>query len=229
MQEDFIETELSGSKWMILKALTKEPLSPKQVAQKLGTTIANSSQQLKLLEAYGYVKKVKVDRGKGARQKKDVRILYSLNKNKSWLTSLSPLRVIRKDIKQNSETLLLQNLLLLELKETYHLLKFVVEFDNFFDKVENLFFLRKEDSGKVVEIHLLVISEEVGLFREHKSSEDVLLNGQLVKLRFWSHTSKEFLEGLNRKEKYFLDLASSATLIYEKTLNSADKIMGGYS
>jgi len=227
MQEDFIETELAGSKWMILKTLSKAPQSPKQVAQKLNTTIANTSQQLKLLEAYGYVKKLKVDKGKGSREKKDARILYFLNKSKSWIIALNFSQVVKKEIKQSPENLLLQNLLLLELKEQMHFLKFITSSEDFFSLIQNLFFLRREETGKLVEIHLLIISEAVERFRDSKSSLDVNINGKIVKFRFWSHTAEEFVQGVQRNEKYFQDLATTASLIYEKTLNSSEKLLGG--
>ena len=62
-----IESLFTDQKWNILQALSSEPQSPLQLSLKLNTTIANISQQLKLLEAVNLVKKEKVrnrDKGK---------------------------------------------------------------------------------------------------------------------------------------------------------------------
>ena len=46
-------------KWNIIKALSENKYSPLQLAEKLDTTMANISQQLRLLEASNIVKKEK--------------------------------------------------------------------------------------------------------------------------------------------------------------------------
>ncbi len=213
---------------MILKVLSRAPQSPKQVALKLNTTIANASQQLKLLEAYGYIKKTKLDKGPGSRQKKDARIVYSINKNKAWLVYLNPSQAIKKEIRQTPENILLQNLIALDIKEQMHLLKWSFSFqpDNFFSTIDALFFLRKEEKAKETEIHLLIISSDVERFRHDKSSKEISLGEKVVKLKFWSHTFEEITLGLERQEKYFENLMSGADLLYEKSLNFSTKLYG---
>jgi predicted transcriptional regulator len=55
-----IETLFTSSKWDILSYLAKGKYSPLELSHKLKTTIANISQQLRLLEFAGIVKKEKV-------------------------------------------------------------------------------------------------------------------------------------------------------------------------
>ena len=62
-----LEGLFSGTKWDILRLIAKEPRNPLELARVLGTSIANISQQLRLLEAAGLVRKEKVsnrERGK---------------------------------------------------------------------------------------------------------------------------------------------------------------------
>lgn len=62
-----IGTLFTEQKWNILKALSHEQLSPLQLSEKLDSTMANMSQQLKLLEAANLVSKEKIrnrDKGK---------------------------------------------------------------------------------------------------------------------------------------------------------------------
>src|SRR3989338_2788847 len=62
-----LETMFTEQKWNILKCLSEDKFSPLQLAEKLNTTMANISQQMRLLEAANLVKKEKIrnrDKGK---------------------------------------------------------------------------------------------------------------------------------------------------------------------
>jgi DNA-binding Lrp family transcriptional regulator len=212
MLDDFSENEIAGSKWQILKILSKNPQTPKQLADKLGTTIANVSQQLKLLEAYGFLKKVRADKGPNSRKLKDLRVMYTLIKGKTWLINVAPGSVKRKEIKQIPETNLLVNLLLLDLKEEH---PFVLNFflnNNVVDYIDSAYYLKSEKN----EINILVITKKLEHFRESKSALKVKYKSEERTIRFWSHTLLEIKEGLSNKEKYFQDLVSQAELLYEK-------------
>jgi DNA-binding transcriptional regulator GbsR (MarR family) len=76
-----IESLFTGTKWTILTYLSQSSYSPLELAEKLNTTIANISQQLRLLEAYGIVKSVKVPNV----EKGKPRIQYSLSNDLAYL------------------------------------------------------------------------------------------------------------------------------------------------
>jgi DNA-binding transcriptional ArsR family regulator len=62
-----IEGLFSSGKWSLIELLAKDELSPIQLAEKLNTSVANVSQQLKMLELIGIVTTRKVsnrERGK---------------------------------------------------------------------------------------------------------------------------------------------------------------------
>ncbi len=71
----------SEQKWNILKSLSYEKSSPLQLAEKLNTTMANVSQQLRLLEATNLVKKEKIKN----RDKGKPRTLFSLNDDSAYI------------------------------------------------------------------------------------------------------------------------------------------------
>jgi predicted transcriptional regulator len=76
-----IESLFSSTRWEILKELSVEQLSPMELAEKIKTTSANISQQLRLLELAGLVKSERtsnVDRGKP-------RVVYSIAGNNAYL------------------------------------------------------------------------------------------------------------------------------------------------
>ncbi len=75
------ETLFTASKWQILKLLAEQSLSPIELAARSNTSVANISQQLRLLEMAGLVKSERVPN----RDKGQPRILYSLAGNHSYL------------------------------------------------------------------------------------------------------------------------------------------------
>jgi DNA-binding HxlR family transcriptional regulator len=76
-----LESMFSEQKWNILRSLSIEKLSPMQLAQRLNTTTANISQQLRLLEAANLVKKEKIKN----RDKGKPRTLFSLAEDYAYL------------------------------------------------------------------------------------------------------------------------------------------------
>lgn len=213
--------ELVGTKWNILEIISTKPSYPKKIADELGTTIANISQQLKLLEAYGYVKSQRVDKGVGSRKKRKSRILYQLNKNQLAITSINPFNIKKQEIKQNSLNTYLANILLYDLKnEAEVLLYFYTNYQNLFDMVD-AFFLLKTDSE---EVHLLVITEKLEEFRGEKSKLQIKEGKISGGIRFWSHTIEEVRRGLEQKEKYFVDQMNLARPLYEKKTNYTKKL-----
>ena len=78
-----LETMFTEQKWNILKCLSNEKFSPLQLAEKLNTSMANISQQLRLLEATNLVKKEKIKN----RDKGKPRALFSLTSDYAYLIS----------------------------------------------------------------------------------------------------------------------------------------------
>lgn len=70
-------------RWNILCALSKGNYSPMQLAEQSGTTMANISQQLRLLEASNLVKKQKISN----RDKGKPRTLFSLSEDYAYVIS----------------------------------------------------------------------------------------------------------------------------------------------
>ena len=75
------ETLFTASKWDILKQLEHGPSSPLELSKVCGTSIANISQQLRLLEMAGLVTSRRISN----KAKGKPRILYSLAGNLSYM------------------------------------------------------------------------------------------------------------------------------------------------
>jgi len=78
-----LETLFVEQRWNILKSLTENKLSPLQLSASSNTTIANISQQLRLLEAANLVKKEKIKN----RDKGKPRTLFSLTNDYAYLVA----------------------------------------------------------------------------------------------------------------------------------------------
>ncbi|MCW8965914.1 MAG: ArsR family transcriptional regulator [Candidatus Pacearchaeota archaeon] len=89
-----LDTFLATPRWEILKIIADSPSSPIEIAKKLGTTVSYISQQLKLLDAAGLVKKEKtgfIERGKP-------RSVFSISEDLLHLTILTKDLSIKKKI-----------------------------------------------------------------------------------------------------------------------------------
>jgi len=97
-----IETLLTGSKWAIIELLAKTPSSPLELAKKLNTTIANISQQLRLLQAAGLIKKQRTSEVKPGKP----RMMFSLSDDFCFIIviskDLTKKKLIRLDTKKKS-------------------------------------------------------------------------------------------------------------------------------
>ncbi len=82
----------SSTKWEILSLIAKQPKSPLEIAEILNTSMANISQQLRLLEFAGLVKSERVPN----REKGKPRKLYSLINEVAYLVVLSKGRQEKK-------------------------------------------------------------------------------------------------------------------------------------
>ncbi len=222
MAKPFDDTILTGTQWRVLEETSNHPVSPKQLAERMGTTIAYASQQLKLLEAQGYLKKERVDKGAGGRKNNNSRIVYSVNKNSLYITILRPYLSERKELKLNPQTSYIANTLSADLKEDgFCLMKFFFNHQELFEKMDLLFYVESKED----EIHLLVITDDLASFRAEKSSITISCQGITKTLKFWSHTIGEFRGGLENKERYFEDHVQKAILLYERKLGLIQSLL----
>lgn len=209
-------SEIQGVKWLIIKELAVGSRTPKELAQKLSTTIANVSQQLKLLEAFGYVNKKRTDAGPGGRKKGDRRITYSLKVQKAILYSIRPGQVAKKKIKDTLLNQLMQNVLLGDFGEdSKYLLKLFIDQQAYFSLINTAYYI--DTKGENV-VNLLIITEHLDEFRSKKPKIEIEIDGKKKSIVFWSHTSNEILNGVKNGEKYYLDHVKNARILFSKKL-----------
>lgn len=120
-------------KWNIIKSLSEGKFSPLQLSQRSKTTIANISQQLRLLEAAKLVKKEKVPN----RDKGKPRSLFSLSSEFAYLVSAMNHFADRRLLRlENYHKPILRILFLDNEKLHYYLLKFYWKIEGYLDKID---------------------------------------------------------------------------------------------
>ena len=129
------ETLFTASKWEILKLLSEQPLSPIELASRSNTSVANISQQLRLLEMAGLVKSERVSN----RDKGQPRILYSLAADQTYLIAATNDFVQKKLLKLSSYNKVILRIWFYEKPELHYFLeKAFWSIEQLFDKVDAL-------------------------------------------------------------------------------------------
>ena len=127
-----LEGLFTATKWEILKEISIESQSPLQLAAKLNTSIANVSQQLRLLEAAGIVQKTRLRQ----RDKGKPRVLFSLTRDSCYLVGFMRGFAAKKLLPLNThKKFILRTWLLVNEELHEELLSFSLHLKDHFDAV----------------------------------------------------------------------------------------------
>ena len=126
------ETLFTATKWDILKALEGGPQSPIELAKQLNSSLANVSQQLRLLEMAGVVSSKRISN----RAKDKPRILYSLSGNMSYMIATTGSFVDKKVLQLSDYNKIIMRIWFLEKPELRYVLeKAFWKIEDHFDKI----------------------------------------------------------------------------------------------
>lgn len=129
------ETLFTASKWEILKLLERGALSPIELANLSRTSVANVSQQLRLLEMAGIVKSERVSN----RDKGQPRVLYSIAGNSCYVISTANSFVDKKHHQMSFyNKIILRVWFHPELQEHYFIEKAFWQIDHLLHKLDSL-------------------------------------------------------------------------------------------
>jgi hypothetical protein len=212
------EDLLTKSRWSILKELAKSDKSACEIAKKTNQSIANTSQQLAILEAYNLVRKAKQEQEKAKPVKAGKpRTPYCLSQEIFAFSFLKP-GMAEKSIIRFREADLFPKFILnayftLKEEDHYPIIKYVCE-SEIIKKADCIAFLKSNEK----EIELFVITDQqLHDFREKFSNVHITgLDGKTKKIISWSHNRKEVEEGLGKKEEYFMNLVKNSKELIDK-------------
>ena len=155
------ETLFTASKWDILKILSSGSKSPLQLAKLSNTSVANISQQLRLLEMAGLVHSKRISN----RDKGQPRLLYSLAGNHSFLIASSQDFVDKKFLQLSDYNKIILKIWFLDNPELhYYLEKAFWHAEEHLSSIDAILL----DLGDSNEINLLIISNNSNLKKELK-------------------------------------------------------------
>ncbi|MBR9692615.1 winged helix-turn-helix transcriptional regulator [Candidatus Woesearchaeota archaeon] len=202
------EDLLTNSKWNILSSVAKEDMAASDISKATGTSLANISQQAKLLEAWGLIKRLKASR-KGPGKPK---IIYGLNKELAHIAVLRDGFAGKKMITPTPSCWAMLNIFFHPKQDDhYYLQKFLWQCE---DYVEACDALAIADSDQK-EIHILAIAspEKLEALRKKYSKVEVKgPNGKKTVIS-WTHSEAELAEGLAAGEDYFENLLKHPHII----------------
>jgi DNA-binding HxlR family transcriptional regulator len=210
MIDEFTPEIFLSNKWNILKEIAKEPQSPSDLALKTGTSLSNITQQLKLLEAYKIVKKEKSDEKNTGKP----RTIYYLNGDVAYSIVLKEGKAERKAFEITENNQMFFNILFsMNPDDLMYILKFSFKYEEVLKKCKSIGFLKSTRDS----IELFLITDHLDEIRSKFSNifiED--LNGKTKKIINWSHNEFEINDGLNRKDKYFVDMIKNTQIIHDQ-------------
>ena len=142
-----IETLFTEQRWYILKSLSNSSLSPLQLAESSNTTIANISQQLRLLEASDLVKKEKIRN----RDKGKPRALFSLTDDYAYLITTMNRFAKKRLLALNDFNKVILRILFLKNQDLhYYIIKLYLKIEEFLPQLDTIAVNYSEDNIKLI-------------------------------------------------------------------------------
>ncbi|NTV23625.1 MAG: winged helix-turn-helix transcriptional regulator [Nanoarchaeota archaeon] len=201
-----LENIFSDSKWEMMAYLSHESLSPSELAEKTGTSPANISTQLKLLEALDFIEQEKLhSSAKGKPRKK-----YHLKKQFAYMMVCSKSLAGKKLVKLDSQaTPFFSVWLACEPSLAMALLKFFLVNESLSKEFKAVSLV----SGRNEEVELFVVHEAPQSFR-HEFTVDC--NEKHYAIKLLAHTMEEVETGVVSKNEHFLGILRKSFVLSDK-------------
>ncbi len=209
---------LTDTKWNLITELARKNQTPTDLAKKANTSLANITQQLKLLEAYGLVKKKRrINSNEPGKPKTE----YSIGKEIIHLTYINQDNTEKKELDLDIIQKAIINLWLnIKKEDIYFIEKCFILNEELLKKCQAVALVKTTPE----QIELLMITHDVHHIREKYSNLIITnLEDKKRKIVFWTHSIEEIETGLKHNEKYFLDLTANMKTFLDKE-NLTDKI-----
>jgi len=208
------EVLFSDSKWRILTELSQISLSPKELAEKTGTTISNISTQVKLLEAMGFVQKEKVSNIKKGKPRKN----YSLKKEFGYLILASKSVIGKKMFNLTDESMFYFTAWMInDSGATQVLIKMFCEHEENLIETESIGYLGIRGD----ELEILILTGNPTKFHYLNDSR-VKKNGKEYRIKTHIHKTQDFINGVNEKNEYFTTIVKRVFVLTDKNYVLSD-------
>ena len=198
------------TKWDLLKNIAEKKQSPTEIANKLGTSVSNVLQQLKILEAHGIIKKEKTLGEKNIGKPKNT---YSINKEIMYGVVLRNGKAEQKIFPVNNNNSVLINIAFLAgMDDSIFLIRFMIKYEDILKKCKAIGYIRSNKDS----IELFLVTSHVDELRATFSNifmQDAY--GVTKKIINWTHNEIEIHDGLHRKDTYFVDMIKTVEPLHD--------------
>ena len=199
-------TLLQNSRWDIVHAISKNHASATAIAEHIGTSIPNVTQQLKLLEAYDIVTYTKEQNGVGKPRR-----LYTLKRPVAHLTFATSGMAQQKFFHPGKyQTFIISTTFIKNPEEQCCLLKFLLDNEELLEKCA-IAYVRS--SAEEMEVFLL--TDETDDIRKKYSNNTVEACGKKMQIVAWTHSTYEVQDGLTKNDKHFEHLLKDSLIIHD--------------
>ncbi len=209
------ESFTTTARWQILERLAEREKSASEIAEETGASLANISQQLKLLEAHGLVKRVNTEHVEGEKRGAGKpRQAFALAKEVAFLALVKRGLAAKRTLKLDPHQKVILAIWALEKDHAY--------LERLYWQQEGL--VAESVAIAVVdstpeEIHLLVVAPEERLDKLRKAYSKIIIkpaDGNEKRVISWTHSFEELREGLSRGEEYFKKLLTKPAIIVDR-------------
>ncbi|MEM4260236.1 MAG: winged helix-turn-helix domain-containing protein [Candidatus Woesearchaeota archaeon] len=181
-----LETLFTTSKWIILKILSEGPKSPLELSKLSRTSLANISQQLRLLELGGFVERKRIPN----RDKGQPRILYSLKGNHAFIIVGMNDFADKKAINLSARQKATLRIWFLENTEIHYFIEKILW--NLDDELENIQAIQY-NLNSIIDIDMKIVTDNNNL--KKKLNDYIITNGPItkkVKFSYIKEISREY-------------------------------------
>lgn len=206
------EDVLGNAKWDILAEVAKGERAASDIARATGTSLANISQQTKLLEAWGLLKLGKEPKTGAGKPK----LLYRLNKEVAHLAIVRHGYAAKRTLSFDSTDEPLLNILFVPKSEDrYYLFKFLCQHEEYLRQCQAVALVDADDK----ELHLLVLAPEARLDMFRKNYSKVSLKAADGKpgksIITWTHSAQELRDGFAKGEDYYINFLKKHRILVD--------------
>lgn len=208
-------------RWDIISKIAKEPMSTTELSKKLGISVPYILQQLQLLEAHQIVKKRQVRTAKKVGKPKTE---YCLSKNFAYTMIASQFyvgkRMLNVDKMDVSQRILQLILTRIDTSIWHYFSKFYWDNINIFSRILSITLI--DSNSKKIELMLLSNHEHLDEIRKSISNQDIVFPTGKINIVCWSHSVKEFTEGIVKHDKYYIDLLNKVQILTDYQNNFSE-------
>ncbi len=203
-----IESVFVDSKWRILTELAHSSLSPTDLSKKTGTSMANISAQLRLLEALDFIGKEKLNNvGKGEPRK-----LYSLKKEFAYLILATKSVIGKKMFKLDQESMMFVSVWMIpDSYAPYLLVKLYFNHEALLKDSTSIGYLGMRGE----ELEIVIIHdhpEQLSILND----KQVARKDKIYKIKAHVHSMYDFENGVKNEDEYFTSIIKKVFIIKDK-------------